>query len=88
MAEYLTKLRERLILFFFVGEVARFDVADIGLDGVGDDGVEVGVATQEMGREVLVDAQHVVHDEHLSVYSAAGADPDHGDTQLAGYACG
>ena len=29
-----------------------------------------------------------MHDEHLSVYSAAGTDPDHRDAQLAGYACG
>lgn len=64
--------------FFFVGEVGGFDVGDVGADGVGDGGGEVGVTAQEAGREALVDAEHVLHHEHLSVTSVAGSDADGG----------
>ena len=37
------------VLFVLVGEGALFDVFDVVSDGVGHDGVEVGVASEEFG---------------------------------------
>ena len=37
------------VLFVLVGEGALLDVFDVVSDGVGHDGVEVGVASEEFG---------------------------------------
>ena len=49
------------------------------------DPVQVGILAQETGPEFMVDAQHVMHDQHLSVALGACADADRGYTQASGY---
>ena len=76
------------VLFVLVGEGALLDVFDVVSDGVGHDGVEVGVASEEFGREASCHAEHVGDDEHLSVASASCSDADDGYGEFLCHACG
>ena len=38
-----------LVLFILVGEVSAFHIGDVVADGLGHDGVEVGIAAEELG---------------------------------------
>ena len=67
------------------GEIGRLDVGDVALHGVGHDACRIGVATEEAWGESLVDAEHVVHDEHLAVDSASGSDADDRYRQFVGH---
>ena len=62
-----------LILLLFVGEIALLHIPDILLHGTGHHRVQVGVAAQETGREVVRYTQHVVYDKHLTVDTRTGA---------------
>ena len=73
-----------LILFVLVGEVAFLHVLDVVADGIGHNGVEVGISAEELGREATGHAQHVSNHQNLSVASATGSDANHGNLQLAG----
>ena len=75
-----------LVLLGGVGEVGGFHVVDVAAYGAVDYCRQVGVATQEFGRESLVDAEHVVHHEHLAVDSTAGTDADNGDCEFRRHA--
>ena len=68
-----------LVSFFLVGEIPVFHVMDIAGDGLGDDFMEVGIAAQEPGLEFLVNAQHIMDDQHLAIHVGAGANADDGD---------
>jgi hypothetical protein len=47
-------------------------------------GLEVGVAAHELGRDAVLDAEHVVEHEHLAVAARPGADADGGDVDRVG----
>lgn len=70
------------------GEVDGFHVIDVLADGVVDHGAEVGVAAEELRREALVDAEHVLEHQHLAVDARAGTDADNGYRDLGSNAGG
>ena len=64
-------LFERLLVR---GKFSAADVLAVALDGADHLAGQLGVAADEAGLELRVDAQHVVCDEDLTVTAAAGAD--------------
>ena len=67
---------ETLVLLFLVGEVTVLDVLYVAAYCVGDDLKEVGVAAQETGAELIVHAEHIGTNQHLTVAAATGTDTD------------
>lgn len=53
------KIGDCLVLLALVGEGALLDIFHIVADGVCHDGVEVGVASEELGGEAACHAEHV-----------------------------
>ena len=45
-------------------------------DSVRHYSMKVGIATQETGTETVVHAQHILHNQYLTVYTATGTDTD------------
>ena len=69
-----------LIGLFCAWEVLVLDVGYVLAYGIRDDGLQVGIAAEELGREAFVHAQHVVNDQDLAVSLAcANADDGHFD---------
>ena len=62
---------KKSILFRLVGEVTALDILHIVAYSLGDDGEEIGIATQETGAEVVGHAEHVAYHKYLSVDTAA-----------------
>ena len=52
-------------------------------DSVRHYSMKVGIATQETGTETVVHAQHILHNQYLTVYTATGTDTDDRNGQLA-----
>ena len=76
------------ILLGSVRKVGRLHVLDVVADGIFNHISEVGVATQESGRESHVDAEHVLHHQYLTVASVSCTNTDGGDGEALGYLCG
>ena len=69
----------RLVRLLLVRKVLTLDISYVVLYRISHDGAKVSVATQEARAKALRDAEHVVHDEDLTVYPTASADADDGD---------
>lgn len=70
------------ILLLFAREIAALDILDITTDARHHLRIKIGVATQETGGELVVDSQHIVNDEHLSVGTSSGSDADRRNFQF------
>lgn len=70
------------IRFFGSGEIAAFDIGDVVLYCIGHYRREVGISAEEARGEPFVDSEHIVHDEHLTINTAACTDADYRDVDL------
>src|SRR3989304_3268139 len=70
--------------FGLAREGAARDVGDKSADGLLEQGPQVGVARDKLGRDAETQADEVVPDQHLAVAGRPGADADGGDLELAG----
>ena len=68
-----------LVLFIGGGERAVFDIGVVGLDGFGYSLADIGVVTDEFGSEDVGHAEHILRDEHLTVYLRTCTDADDRD---------
>ena len=75
---------ERSVLLLFVREIAAFDVRHVTAHPVRHNRIQVGVAAEETRRKFVVDPQHVVNHQHLSVDAVSGPDADQRDFQFRG----
>jgi hypothetical protein len=75
---------EGLVSLVLVGKILSLYVVDILTDGVGHDSKQVGIPAKELGREVLVHAQHIVCYEDLTIGWPC-SDTDDGNGELLTY---
>ena len=66
----------RLVLLLLVRELARFNILYVVRNRLGHNGVKVGITTQETWRKALVDAEHIVYYQNLTVASTTCSDTD------------
>ena len=64
-----------LVFLLFVGEVFRFDIGYIFSNSIFNNGIQVGVTTQETWLEFFIDSEHILHHEYLPIHIGAGAYP-------------
>lgn len=75
---------ERSVLLLFVREIAAFDVRHVTAHPVRHNRIQVGVTAEETRRKFVVDPQHVVNHQHLSVDAVSRPDADQRDFQFRG----
>jgi len=69
------------ILLAVIREITGLHIFHILNNGAGDLFVHIKISAQETGFEFDIDAQHIVHDQHLAIAIAASTDADGGDFQ-------